>query len=81
MEADDAAAWNFYWSNATAFVAEFGLMAGRLAAQGLEGVAEEIFVSKLSAIHVMVADKRERMEKSEAGKEAPEVVIAGDENG
>ena len=79
LEADDIAAWNFYWQNARAFVREFGLMSSRLDRVGYEGVAEEIFLSKLSDIHDMVKEHA-AIAKENAG-EKPEVVIEGAENG
>lgn len=80
LEADDAAAWNFYWENARAFVREFGLMEARIAELSYEGVAKSIFLERLSAIHDMVKEKRAQVAR-EPAEEKPAVTIEGAENG
>lgn len=80
LEADDVAAWNFYWQNSRTFVREFGLMSNRLDRVGYEGVAEEIFLSKLSDIHDMKLQHDIDAAKEETG-EKPDFVVTGAENG
>jgi hypothetical protein len=77
LEADDEAAWNFYWQNKRA--REIGLMPKGLADAGYEGVAEDIFFAKLSAIHEMTADK-ERITQEDV-EEKPDFTATGAENG
>jgi len=81
LEADDVAAWNFYMREATPFVREFGLMDGRIADMPYDGVAKSVFIDKLSAVHGALMERDAKAAKDEAGKETPEVVIAGAENG
>jgi hypothetical protein len=80
LEGDDIMAWNFYMTEATPFVRDFGLMNGRIAEIPFEGVAKSIFVKKLSAVHNAVMEHAASMAKEETG-EKPEVVIEGSENG
>jgi len=74
---DDAGAWNFYWQNARGL--EIGLMPKSLADAGLDGVAEEIFFDKLSAIQEM-RDHYEAKATKEAGPK-PDIIAQGSENG
>ncbi len=76
LEADDVAAWNFYQRTATAFVRDFGLMDSRIREMKIKGVAREIFLEKLSAIH----DAHIERHAGEGGKTKGED-IEGDENG
>ncbi len=77
LEADDAAAWNFYWQNKR--VREVGLMPKCLADAGYEGVAEDIFFSKLSAIHEMT-DEHDR-QQAQTTTDKPDFELTGAENG
>jgi len=51
LEADDAKTWHFYVNKATAFVQDFGLMAGLVEETGLVGVDKDIFLARLALIH------------------------------
>lgn len=81
LEADDAAAWNFYWTNAKAFVRDYGLMPMLLRELRISGVANrEIFLEKVCAIHDMAIAKHAEKAKEDVG-EKPDFEIAGAENG
>lgn len=82
MEDDDTAAWNFYMQTATPFVKEFGLMNDLVREMGVEGVANKtIFLGKLSAIHNAVMEWATREAAKDAGKEKPDFMAEGSDNG
>jgi hypothetical protein len=81
MEADDMTAWNFYMRTATPFVRDFGLMNGRIADMPYEGVAREIFVEKLSAVHNAIMERVVAAAKEDGDEEKPQIVLEGNENG
>ena len=80
LEADDAAAWNFYWRTARAYVRDYGLMPMFIKELEMEGIAKEIFLEKVFAVHDMTIEKHAQMAKEES-KEKPEATIYGVENG
>lgn len=82
MESDDAEAWNFYMTNATLFVRDYGLMDGRIAALTFDGVAnKDIFIQKLSAVHGAMMEHAAKGANEDAGKEKPDFEVEGSENG
>ena len=68
-------------TNATPFVRDFGLMDGRIAGMPYEGVAREIFIQKLSAVHGAVMEHAAKVANEDAGKEKPDFEVEGSENG
>ncbi len=74
-------AWNFYMRSATPFVRDFGLMDGRIAEMPYEGVAKDIFIEKLSAVHNAVMARAVAEAKEDGDEEKPQIVLEGNENG
>jgi hypothetical protein len=80
LGADDVAAWNFYWRTARSYVRDYGLMPMFIRELGMKGVAKEIFLEKVCAIHDMTIEKRAQVAREGSGEKS-EIVMEGSENG
>lgn len=76
----DLEVWNFYCAYATPFVQEFGMMPRLYARAAGKGVASEIFLDKLTAIHDKVQEIRARRaeEAAKASARPGDTILAAD---
>lgn len=73
--------WNYYMTNATTFVKEYGLMPSLMGRSPFKGAAMPIFIAKLSAIHAAIKEKIEQTAAAAAKRDPTDIVLTGGENG
>jgi hypothetical protein len=56
-------------------------MSSRLDDLRIEGVAKDVFIQKLSALHDVATRKASDQAKREGSEEQPAIVLSGSENG